>query len=311
MRTAFIDTLCEAAERDARVWLVTGDLGYGVLEQFSGLFPDRYLNAGVAEQNMTGVAAGVALCGNTVFTYSIANFATLRCLEQIRNDVCYNGANVKVVAIGGGMAYGAQGYTHHAIEDLAIMRALPRMTVVAPCDPVEARLATLALVETDGPAYLRLGKAGEPTVHRETPAFKLGRAIKLRDGGDVTLVGTGGVVRDLLLAADRLSAEGVETMVLSMHTVKPIDREALAAALARTRNLFTVEEHSVVGGLGAAVAEVVAEMASAGGFRFARLAVPEEFRAPAAGQEWLRRQVGLSPEGIAAAVVRSLETRRA
>src|SRR5438874_9377638 len=141
MRTAFVDTLCELAERDDRIWLLCGDLGYSILERFADRFPERYVNVGVAEQNMTGVAAGLALCGKVVFTYSIANFPVMRCLEQIRNDVCYHDANVKVVAVGGGFAYGALGMTHHATEDLAVLRALPRMTVVAPGDPVETDAA--------------------------------------------------------------------------------------------------------------------------------------------------------------------------
>ena len=185
MRTAFFKTLVEIAETDLRINLVVGDLGFGVVEPFVQRFPDRFLNVGVAEQNMSGVAAGMALCGKTVFTYSIANFPTLRCLEQIRNDICYHRANVKIVAVGGGLMYGALGMTHHATEDLAIMRALPEMTVVAPGDPLEAAHATRALAATPGPGYLRLGRAGEPAVHQGPIDFRIGRAIMLRDGSDL------------------------------------------------------------------------------------------------------------------------------
>src|SRR5438445_7860670 len=171
MRTAFIQTLNELADRDPRVCLVVGDLGFSVIEEFAERFPDQFLNAGVAEQNMIGLAAGMSMTGKIVLTYSIGNFGTLRCLEQIRNDVCYHRANVKVVAVGGGLAYGNLGVTHHASEDVAIMRALPNMTVVSPGDPIEARLATKAVVALDGPAYLRLGKAGEPVVHEKDPDF--------------------------------------------------------------------------------------------------------------------------------------------
>ena len=145
MRTAFIDTLCQLAAEDERIWLLTGDLGYSVLERFATRFPERYVNVGVAEQNMVGVAAGLARCGKMPWVYSIANFPTFRCLEQIRNDVCYHNGNVKVVAVGAGFAYGPHGYTHHGLEDVAILRALPNMTVVAPADPVETRLATIAI----------------------------------------------------------------------------------------------------------------------------------------------------------------------
>src|SRR3989442_15702127 len=177
MRGAFRAAICALAAADERVWLLTGDLGYTVLEGFRERFPDRFVNVGVAEQNMTGVAAGLALSGKIVFTYSIANFPILRCLEQVRNDVCYHKANVKIVAVGGGLAYGALGSTHHATEDIAILRALPEMVVVAPGDPQEAEAATRAIAEHPGPCYLRLGRAGEPHVHRQKLSFQLGRAI--------------------------------------------------------------------------------------------------------------------------------------
>ena len=182
MRTAFIQTLFELAEKDERINLIVGDLGYSVVEQFAERFPERYLNVGVAEQNMTGVAAGMALCGKVVFTYSIANFPTLRCLEQIRNDVCYHNVSVKIVSVGGGLAYGSLGMSHHGSEDIAILRSLPNMVVVAPGDPIEARLATEAIASHSGPCYLRLGKAGELSVHRPGVEFRLGKCdTDLRD----------------------------------------------------------------------------------------------------------------------------------
>ncbi|HVY62009.1 MAG TPA: transketolase, partial [Planctomycetota bacterium] len=181
MRNAFIAALLAEAERDPRVWLLNGDLGYSVLEPFARRFPERYLNVGVAEQNMTGIAAGLALSGKVVFTYSIANFPTMRCLEQIRNDCCYHRADVKVVAVGGGLAYSAQGYTHHGVEDLAIMRALPNMTVIAPADPTEARWAAGAVVATPGPCYVRLARGGEPVVNPAGAALEVGKAAVLRE----------------------------------------------------------------------------------------------------------------------------------
>lgn len=260
MRTAFIETLVEQAERDARVWLLNGDLGYSVLERFRDRFPDRYVNVGVAEQNLIGVAAGLAMHGLIPFVYSIANFPTLRCLEQIRNDVCYHELPVRVVAVGGGFTYGAQGYTHHGIEDIGILRTLPGMTVVAPGDPVETRLATRALLDLPGPAYLRLGKAGEPLVHTSEPAgFALGRATRVRDGGDITFITTGGMLKHATDVADALSAEGISVRVLSMHTVKPLDGEAVWSAALETRGVITVEEHTETNGLGSAVADVLAQ----------------------------------------------------
>ena len=286
MRTAFFQTLMEAATRDERVFLVTGDLGFGVVEPFAAAFPDRFLNAGVAEQNMTGIAAGLALSGKVVFTYSIANFPTLRCLEQIRNDVCYHEANVTIVSVGGGFAYGSLGPSHHATEDLAIMRALPGMTVLAPGDPKEAAGATRAAVAHAGPCYLRLGRAGERTIHRGPLDFQIGRAIQVREGRAVTLIATGGMLETAVDVAGRLALQGVESRVLSMHTLRPLDNEAVLAAAEETGGIVTLEEHSVIGGLGSAVAEVLAAITASA------------FAAHAGTQEYLRFLYGLSPEAI-------------
>ena len=223
MRTAFLETLFELAKADERIVFLTGDLGFSVIEPFAQALPKQFVNAGVAEQNMTAIAAGMALSGKIALTYSIANFPTLRCLEHIRNDVCYHEANVKIVAVGGGFAYGALGASHHATEELGVMRMMPGMTVVAPADPIEARLATRAIVAHPGPCYIRLGKAGEPNVHEGAIDFKLGRAIQLRDGKDVTLISTGGMLKAAVGVARRLAERGVEARVLSMHTLKPLD----------------------------------------------------------------------------------------
>lgn len=296
MRTTFIETLCELAEQDERIWLLCGDLGYSVLERFRDRFPQRYVNVGVAEQNMTGMAAGIALSGKIVFTYSIANFPVIRCLEQIRNDICYHRANVKIVAVGGGLAYGAQGYTHHGVEDLAIMRVLPEMTVIAPGDPIETRLATRALVQQEGPCYLRLGKAGEPTVHRSEPLFTIGRAILLRDGKHISLISIGGMLATAMQAAECLAKEGIEARVLSMHTLVPLDGEAVLAAAKETEAMVTVEEHGV-GGLGSAVAETLALAGVS--IPFCSLHLPRKPTFLAGNQEALRELYGLSAEGIA------------
>ena len=204
MRTAFIKELFELAKQDERIVLIVGDLGFGVVTPFMEQLPKQFLNAGVAEQNMTGMAAGMALSGKIALTYSIANFPTMRCLEQVRNDVCYHNANVKVVSVGGGFTYGAMGATHHALEDLAVMRAMPGLVVVAPGDPVEARAATRAVIAYSGPCYLRLGKAGEPVVHQSPIDFKLGKAIQMREGRDATLISTGGILQNVVRAAERL-----------------------------------------------------------------------------------------------------------
>ncbi len=297
MRTAFINALIESARVDQRIFLLVGDLGYSVVEPFAQEFSSRFINVGIAEQNMTGLATGLALCGKIVFTYSIANFPTLRCLEQIRNDVCYHSANVKIVAIGGGVAYGAQGMTHHATEDLAIMRALPNMTVLAPGDPVETTLVTGAIASWPGPCYLRLGKAGEPVVHETIPEFQIGKAILVRRGNDVTLVSTGGMLYNTMQAANKLSTHGIEMTVISMPTIKPLDTEAILASARETQGIVTIEEHSIIGGLGSAVAEVLASQKDVR-VPLLRLGLPDAFSKEIGGQEYLRYRHGLSVAGI-------------
>ncbi|MHB8499962.1 MAG: transketolase family protein [Candidatus Acidiferrales bacterium] len=309
MRGAFFRALLELAEQDDRVQLVVGDLGFGVVEEFARRFPKRFLNAGVAEQNMTGIAAGMALSGKIVFTYSIANFPILRCLEQVRNDVCYHNANVKIVAVGGGLAYGALGATHHATEDLAILRSLPRMVVVAPGDPVETEAATRAVTAHAGPCYLRLGRAGEANVHHGQIHFQLGKAIQVRDGKDLTLISTGGLLETAVRVAESLRHTGLRTRVLSMHTVKPLDSDAILAAARETGAIFTLEEHSRVGGLGGAVAERLAEV-SEGAILFKRFGLPSAFCSVAGTQEYLRAQHGLSVESLAVAIRSKLEKNR-
>lgn len=297
MRTAFIDTLFDIAKHNPRIMLVVGDLGYGVVTRFMHELPNQFVNAGVAEQNMTGMATGMALGGKIVFTYSIANFSTARPLEQIRNDVCYHRANVRIVAVGGGLAYGALGPSHHATEDLALMRALPNMMVVAPGDPVETREATRALVGHQGPAYLRLGRAHEPVVHHTQIGFELGKAIKVRDGGDIMLISTGGMLHDTVQVADRLVERGIRAGVLSMHTIKPLDEAAVIQAALNCSAIFTVEEHNVIGGLGSAVAETLAENGTYPRV-FKRIGINDHFVTEVGDQKHLRAYHGLNVNGI-------------
>src|SRR5260221_640984 len=254
MRAAFVRGLTEAARRDPRVMLLTSDLGYKIFDAFAGEFSGRFINVGVAEANMIGVAAGLALGGMRPFAYSIAPFATLRCLEQIRNDVCYHNLPVTVVGVGGGYSYGPNGPTHHALEDIAVMRALPNMAVVCSGDPVETELAIIEAAARGGPAYLRIGRAGDPIVHRAPPRFRIGQAITIRAGRDCTLISTGNILPVALEAADHLRAGSISCGVLNMHTVKPLDEAALHVCSRETRALFTIEEHSRIGGLGSAAA---------------------------------------------------------
>ena len=306
MRTAFFETLMELASTDERIFLIVGDLGFGVVEPFEKQYPDRFLNPGIAEQNMTGIATGLALSGKIVFTYSIANFPTIRCLEQIRNDVCYHNANVKIVAVGGGFAYGSLGMTHFATEDLAILRSLPQMTVVAPGDPIEAKLATKAITEIDGPCYLRLGRAGEINVHSKDIMFTIGKAITAREGNDITMISTGAMLQNAMKAADKLSVKGINARVLSMHTIKPIDKNAILDAAQQTRAVFTLEEHNIDGGLGGATAEVLAESGIATVFR--RFGISSDSPYKIGDQDFLREAHGLSVETMESKMLSILKT---
>lgn len=313
MRTSFIQELCELAATDERIWLVFGDLGYSVLEAFISRFPDRYLNAGVAEQNMTGIAAGLAMLGKTVFTYTITNFAVMRCLEQIRNDVCYDNLNVKIVSVGGGVAYGSHGYTHHGVEDLAVMSAMPNLAVAAPGDPIEARFITRMMADRPGPAYLRIGKAGEPVLHDPDTRVLWGKAIPVRlnparQGSALTFISTGGMLETTLRAADLLAQQGHSADVLSMPFLVPLDEQAIAEAARRTGVIVTVEEHGP-GGLGTLVGEALARLGEPVIFTPLRLG-----RAPirvAGTQQSLRAAQGLDAAGIARSAALAIERRSA
>lgn len=296
MRTAFIKTLEEEAADNKNLFLVVGDLGFGVVTNFAAKYPDQFLNAGIAEQNMTGLAAGIAMTGKTVFTYSIANFPTLRPYEQIRNDICYHNANVKVVAVGGGFCYGALGPTHFATEDMAVMRALPNMVVLAPGDPWEAAAATRALIRYNGPVYLRLGRAGEPEVHSSPVEFEIGKSIRVREGNDITLLAIGGMVYNAAKAADELKQKGINARVISAGSLKPFDEAAVIAAAKETGKILTIEEHSLIGGLGSTVAEVLAESGLSP--KFKRLGIPSEFPSRVGDQEWFISHYKLDVQSI-------------
>jgi transketolase len=306
MRNAFVNELSELAALDPRIMLITGDLGFGVFDEYARRYPAQFLNAGVAEQNMTGLATGLALEGRVVFTYSIANFPTLRCLEQIRNDAAYHDANVKVVSIGGGFSYGQLGISHHATEDLAILRCLPGLTVVSPGDEWEVRQATRTLVATTGTCYLRLDKAKAPPTHKPDEVFRIGHSRQLREGRDVTIAVTGGILEVALEAAQELAkVHGIESRVLSVHTIKPLDTEALVAAARETGGLVTLEEHTVEGGLGGAVAETLLELGIIPRF-FRRMGLRAGFSAAVGDQKYLRKTYGLDKASVVATTLNAL-----
>ncbi len=307
MRTIFNKTLIEIAKKDPRIHMVLADIGYGEIEPFDREFPGRLYNVGVAEQNMTGVACGLAMEGNIAVTYSIANFPTLRCLEQIRNDVCYHNQNVKIVIIGGGVSYGPLGVSHHSTEDIAIMRALPNMVVLAPCDCIEAEAATRAMLEHDGPVYYRCGYKNESDIHEGPVEFGIGKSIPVCDGGDIAIFFTGPIGYEAKKACKKLAGEGVGVRLVSMHSVKPIDREEILSSAKRIGRILTVEEHNLSGGFGSAVAEVLADENCV--CRFKRIALNDVYVSKVGSQEWLRGQYGLSAEDIYSAARTMLEMK--
>lgn len=257
MRNAFIQELVTLARQHPQIALIVGDLGYSVVEPFADEFPDRFINAGVAEQNMTGLAAGMASEGYHVFTYSIANFPTFRCAEQIRNDVAYHNLPVTVVSVGGGLAYGALGYSHHAVQDYALMRTLPNMRIAAPGDPMEVRACMRYLVEHPGPSYLRLGKAGEPNFHAVPPDLAPGRWLKIRDGvGKRALLSTGA---GLQVAMDWIAlGEYAERTVYSMPLWSMADKAMQVEALRGIEEVITIEDHLQDAGFGSWLMEAKA-----------------------------------------------------
>lgn len=298
MRDEFIRALTELAGEDPRVMLLNGDLGFKVLDDYIERYPESYVNAGIAEQNMTAVACGMALAGARAYTYSIGNFPTLRCLEQIRNDICYHHADVTIVAIGGGLSYGQLGMSHFAIEDLAILRALPEMTVVVPSDPWQAYALTRQLHARGGPAYLRIDKsaAGLPE-----GSVTLGKARQVRAGSDAVIFATGGIVGEAIAASDLLAAEGRSIRVVDVHTIKPLDAETICAAAATCGFVVTLEEHSVIGGLGGAIAEACLDAGvPLRGFR--RIGLDDGFPTVVGDQTYLRARHELDAPAVVEAL---------
>ena len=304
MRDTFVRTLLALAKEDPNIELMTGDLGFGVLKPFWEQLPDQFVNAGIAEQNMTAADAGMALAGKTVFTYSIGNFPTLRCLEQIRNDCAYHNANVKIVCIGGGFVYGALGMSHQATEDIAVMRALPGVAVLCPGDPAEAEAATKAIAAWPGTCYLRLGRGGEMRIHDRIEDFQIGKAIQLHDGQRVAIFSTGAIVEEVAGAEMILAERGIHPAVYTFPTVKPIDRDVIARCAADFDLVVTVEEHNLAGGFGSAVAEVMAELPVHG--RLLRVGIHDTYCALVGDQKYLRSQFGLDAAGIAAQILEVL-----
>jgi len=294
-RDAFASTLQELAAADPRVVVVVNDsVGSSKVGGFRKAFPERLINVGIAEQNMIGVGAGLANGGKIPFVCGASCFLTARALEQIKADVAYSEANVKLCGMSSGVAYGELGPTHHSIEDLAWLRAIANLTVIVPADPVETEQAVRTAWRTEGPMFLRLSRMPVPIVHPKEYQFEIGRAARLREGDDVTLIANGTMVSRALDAATLLADKGINARVLNMATVRPLDRDAIIAAATETGRIVTVEEHTIYGGLGGAVAEVVATTKPV---LMRILGIPGVF-APTGSATWLLEHFGLTAEGI-------------
>ena len=289
MRKTFIKCLTELAAQDERIFLITADMGFSVLETFRDRFPDRFINAGIAEQNAVGVACGLALSGKIVYVYSIVTFVTMRCFEQVRIDVAYMNTNVRLVGVGGGLSYGPAGATHHAIEDIAIMRALPNMTVCCPGDPIEVRELVNRSANYVGPMYIRLGKNGEPCIHSEEQSIEIGQSIQVSSGEDLLLITTSNMLEEGQKWVQRMQLEkGKQIAHVSMPTIKPLDIQAIVPFIHKGIPIVTLEEHNIIGGLGSAIAEVIAESGKA--VRFQRIGIPDIFIHTVGSQEYLREK---------------------
>lgn len=299
MRTAFIQELLLQARLHPEIFLVVGDLGFSVVEPFAAEFPDRFLNAGVAEQNMTGVAAGLASEGYHVFTYSIANFPTLRCFEQVRNDVAYHRLAVTVVAVGAGLAYGNLGYSHHAVQDIGVMRTLPQMAILSPADPGETRECVAWLAAHPGPSYLRLGKAGEPDLHQVRGLME-GPLEIVPSHTDYALVCTGSILKIALEVVRRLGTQAIRPGVFSCPLLQPL-RTDFFRPLTKFQRLIVVEEHVATGGLSSLLREHLPRYV-----RLTTLAYSAELLLEVGTQEHLRRKAGLDGESVATAVLEAI-----
>lgn len=295
MRKAFVSALLEEARVDSSIILITGDLGYGILDIFQKELPNQFINAGVAEQSMMSMAAGIASTGKKVFVYSIANFPTLRCLEQIRNDICLMNLPVVVVAVGAGYSYGSQGYTHHALEDIAVMRALPNMEIIVPADSEDTKIITKLVIDRKSPSYLRLGRDNEPIIHRELPNIQFGKINELYSGKNGTLLFCGPIGGIALQARTHLANSGIEVAVASVPFVSDLDLNYLKAA-SKIGPIVSIEEHSHRGGLGSSILETLSINSISADVRI--LASMQKNISQIGSQEFLRAENGLTVDRI-------------
>ena len=297
MRNAYLEALYELAKNNKDIISLNADIGAIVFDKFKNDFPEQFINCGVAEPNMMGVAAGLASCGKIPFTYTITPFLTMRTYEQIKNDICLHNANVKIVGVGAGLRYSTLGPTHHAIEDIAIMKTLPNMKIISPSDPVESKLATFALAEIKGPVYFRIGTRGEPKIYDNEYKYQFGKGVVMREGSDATIIATGGIVYDAIKASEELQKENISVRVINIHTIKPIDKKIIIKSARETGIVVTLEEHHIEGGFGESVASVILEEDNIP-VKFKRLGVKDTFCSYYGKHDELKSHFGIAKEDI-------------
>jgi len=296
MRNTFAEEITNLAKTDKRVVLLSGDIGNKLFDKFKEVDSERFHNCGIAEANMMSMAAGLTMSGLRAIVYTITPFTTTRCFEQIRVDVCYHNAPVIIVGTGAGLSYADLGPTHHSLEDLAILRTLPGMRILAPCDSTELKLALREALRENTPVYIRIGKKGEPKIHKTDPEFKIGKSIVVHSGKDITIIVAGTIMPEVLAASAKLAELGISAEVVSMHTIKPLDDKYLLAASEKFKLIVTVEEHGLIGGLSGAIAEwralnniIVPQLA---------FGTPDEFMHEVGSQEYARAKYGLTGDSI-------------
>lgn len=304
MRKAFVDSLTDLMKKNDDIVVVTADMGFSVFEDIQKKFPNRFFNTGVAEQSSIGLATGLSMSNYTVFFYAQAPFATMRCFEQIRLDVAYNKSNVKIIGTAAGFTLNQLGVSHFALEDINLMRVLPGMTIFTPGDPYEASWATKKAYGIKGPVYIRITKNGTPTVHESNLSLKIGKGIKISQGNDLTLLVSGSLLPIGKDVVDFLGFKGIRASLISLPTLKPIDKPLILEEARRTKKIFTLEEHSIIGGLGSSVSEIIAE--SGIGVKFIRFGVPDKFTKTGGSHNFLLKLNGLSTENLSKKIIEAL-----
>jgi transketolase len=308
MRNIFIKNLIKFARQDKDMYILTADLGFNALEPFKDEFPDRFINVGVAEANMIGIATGLAMMGKKVCVYSIVPFVTLRCFEQIRNDVCWHNFNINLIGVGGGFSYGNQGISHNTTEDIAIMRSLPNMSIFSPGDKIEAEAMANIALNHNGPTYSRLGRAGNKQIYTNDPVFKIGKGAVVKEGNDLTIISTGNIIETVIEVAESLEKLGHSVRIISMPCIKPLDKDIILRSAKETKAVFVIEEHSVIGGLGSAAAETILE-SNYSNIDFKRIGIADEFPDKIGSHQFLRDNYGLSVKDITTTILKYLRSK--